>query len=373
MAYKVPTVQDMINTSTKKPSATTTSGSAGKNLIGSIYSSVTNNPMVKANLDIAKRIGGSIYDAANSPDPAPTVDYAALMAQQQAQFDAQLQALKQAQIDSRVNALDSQKTSALSGLDAEQSNLSPMYYNKRNQAGARSDIGALNFAQFMSSRGVQGNAAALPEIYKNVGLQSQIGALDQQETSDNASIEARRSGINSAYESDLAAAKADIDAQTMAAQIEQQRLDQTNALEASKTVTAAKTTADNTAYARMQDTKNEYNQNIGQFAADFLAQYNKVKNDGDPSNDWQLDPLMAAHEQKKQGLEEAKASEAKATESKQKETVDNAIQIFGQLGYLTPEMADILKSYGLPTDIVSLQKLKAQNSGGNGEKPWYLQ
>jgi hypothetical protein len=266
-----------------------------------------------------------------------TIDYA-----------AQLQALKNAQIKSRINALDSQRSGALSGLDAEQSGLSPMYYNKRNQAGARSDIGALNFAQFMASRGVQGNAGNLPEIYKNVGLQSQIGALDQQEASDNAGIEARRSGINSAYESDVAAAKADIEAQTMQAQIEQQRADATNLIRQQELAAASKTTADNTNYSRMQDTKQDYKNNIGQFAANFLAEYNKIKNDGDSSNDYQLAPLMAEHEQKK--------AEAQAKYQKQ--------------GYVSEDIAEAL---GLPVGTMTdayKAKQESTDSKTSYERAW---
>jgi hypothetical protein len=227
-------------------------------------------------------------------------------------YEAQLKALRDAQYQARAEALDKQRNSSLSDLDSEKSKIAPRYYDKRNQAGAQSDVGALNFAQFMASRSIQGNAGAMPEIYRNNALQSNIGALNQQEATENANIESRRSDINRAYESDLAAAKADIDAQTMAAQIEQQRIDATNALEQQKYNTQLKTAADVTAYNRLQDAKGEYANTVGQFSNDYQAEIEKVANDGDPTNDWQLQYLSAARAQKMKDQKEQEAAAAAA-------------------------------------------------------------
>jgi hypothetical protein len=133
--------------------------------------------------------------------------------------------LKKAQLKSRMAALDKSRTSALSSLDAEQSSIAPTYYDKRNQAAARSDVGALNFAQYMASRGIKGSAGAMPEIYRNAALQGQLGALDQAEASANADIARRRSGVESAYASDAAAANADVEAQALQAYINQMNAD----------------------------------------------------------------------------------------------------------------------------------------------------
>ena len=63
----------------------------------------------------------------------------------------------------------------------QESTIKDTYYNQRNRAAADADVGAYNFAQYMASRGIKGNAGAMPEIYRNVGLQNRLGGLGQQE------------------------------------------------------------------------------------------------------------------------------------------------------------------------------------------------
>jgi hypothetical protein len=320
------------------------------------YSKVANfwSPIVNANLDIAKRIGSAVTNQYTTN-----------------QNNASIQALYDAQLESTLNELEKQRNSALSGLDTEQGTLKDTYYNKRNQAGARSDIGALNFAQFMASRGVQGNAGAMPEIYRNAALQGQIGALDQQEAQGNADIEARRSQINSAYQNDVA----------------QQRIDQAAALEQQRYDTQMKTQADVTAYNRLQDTKNEYANTVGRFGDNYQAEYDKVANDNDPSNDWQLAILAAARQGKiddanKKYQQQGYVSEDIASalnlpvgsmtdaykkqqqEAAAKQQVDNAMKMFAQLGYLTPEMVQILGAYGVSQDDIT-RMYRNQSTGGS--------
>jgi hypothetical protein len=273
------------------------------------------SPIIGANVDMAKRIGSSIMDATSSEPIVPTVDY-----------EAMLQELKEAQYQSRAEALGKQRDSALSGLDTEKSTIAPKYYDKRNQTAAASDKGALNFAQFMASRGISGNAGAMPEIYRNASLQGQIGALNQQEMQDNASIESRRSDINSAYERDLAAARSEVEAQALQATIEQQRIDQANALEAQRYNTQLKTQADVTAYNRLQDTKQDYANTIGQYSADYQAQINNVLGDGDPSNDWQADYLGAARAKKIQDQKDAEAAAVAAAAKSDQQAFENDLK-----------------------------------------------
>jgi len=141
-----------------------------------------------------------------------------------------IEQLKAAQRQSRIASLDKAKTSALGSLDTEKANVAPTYYDKRNQAAAASDVGAMNFAQYMAARGIKGAAGAMPEIYRNAGLQGQIGALDQQEASNLANIERQRSNVESGYASDVASANADVEAQAMQAMINQYNADRANRL-----------------------------------------------------------------------------------------------------------------------------------------------
>jgi hypothetical protein len=362
------------------------------------YTKVANfwSPIINANLDVAKRIGSSVMNAASSEPSYPMIDYEALLAQQQAQYEAQIKAMKEAQIQSRINALNSQRTSALSGLDTAQSNLAPMYYDKRNQAAAASDKGALNFAQFMASRGVQGNAGAMPEIYRNAALQGQIGALNQQELSENAAIEAQRRDINAAYESDVEAARADAEAQALQNTLNMQMQAQKDALEQARYDAQLKNQADVTAYNRLQDTKNAYADTVGRYSANYQEEINRVQNDNDPSNDWQLAILAAARQQKiddankkyqQQGyvsediasalglpvgtMTDAYKKEQESAAAKQQ--VDNAMKMFAQLGYLTPEMVRILGAYGVSQDDITRMyrnQTTGGSSGGNYGLSW---
>jgi hypothetical protein len=297
------------------------------------------------------------------------------------------QALYDAQLEATLNALEKQRNSALSGLDVEKGVLTDTYYNKRNRAGAKSDIGALNFAQFMASRGVQGNAGAMPEIYRNAALQGQIGALDQQEAQGNADIEARRSQINSAYQNDVASARANTEAMALQAQIEQQRIDAANALEQSRYDSTQANAADVTAYNRLQDTKSSYANTVSRFGDNYQAEIDKVANDNDPSNDWQLAILAAARQGKiddanKKYQQQGYVSEDIASalnlpvgsmtdaykkqqqEAAAKQQVDNAMKMFAQLGYLTPEMVQILGAYGVSQDDIT-RMYRNQSTGGS--------
>jgi hypothetical protein len=132
-----------------------------------------------------------------------------------------LKELADAQRRSRIAKLDQAKAAALSALDTEQANLDPMYYGKRNEAAATSEVGAMNFAQYMASRGIKGNAGAMPEIYRQAGLQGQIGALDQAQARDMSDIERQRGLIGTNYAFDVAQANADVDSQSMQMLIDQ--------------------------------------------------------------------------------------------------------------------------------------------------------
>ena len=106
--------------------------------------------------------------------------------------------------ESYITALENALRSNISQLESELAKIQPFYYDKRNEAAASSDIGALNFAQYMASRGVKGAAAGLPEIYRNAALQQRIGTLDAAEAQDVAEVERTRSDIQREYEANLA-------------------------------------------------------------------------------------------------------------------------------------------------------------------------
>jgi hypothetical protein len=131
----------------------------------------------------------------------------------------------EAQRKARSAALDKARESALASLTEREAGIKPRYYDAGNIAAAQSDIGALNFAQYMASRGVKGSQGGMPEIYRNAALQGQLGALERQKQAEYDKIARDRAGIQQAYEQDRLAALADLDAQALQAYINQMNAD----------------------------------------------------------------------------------------------------------------------------------------------------
>lgn len=133
--------------------------------------------------------------------------------------------MQDAQRTSRIAALDKYRTNASSALDTQEAGIDPAYYNRKNTVAANSDIGAMNFAQFMASRGIKGASGAMPEIYRNNALQGNLGELERQQQGEHDQIARNRAGIETNYQADVAAANADIDAQGLQAYINQMNAD----------------------------------------------------------------------------------------------------------------------------------------------------
>jgi hypothetical protein len=164
-----------------------------------------------------------IKSTSTTPDEPIYGVFGGYSAPEQPQYDPteMINQLKEAERRARIAALEKARTTALAGLETEKANIAPVYYDKRNQAAAASDVSAMNFAQYAAARGIKGAAGAMPEIYRQAGLQGQIGALDRAEANALANIERQRSGIESSYASDVAAAEADVESNAMQALIDQ--------------------------------------------------------------------------------------------------------------------------------------------------------
>lgn len=218
--------------------------------------------------------------------------------------------LADAQRASRIAALDKARSNAMTALDTEQANIAPVYYDKRNQAAAQSDVGAMNFAQYMAARGIKGAAGAMPEIYRNASLQGQLGALDRQEASQLGAIERQRANVESGYASDVAAAEADIQSQAMQNAINQMNADREFAMQQAALEWEIKRANQERQKAAEDAARQDWLATIGRYADDYQAQINAVQNDGDPSNDWQIPYLQAARQNKISDLDAAAAKAA---------------------------------------------------------------
>jgi hypothetical protein len=133
---------------------------------------------------------------------------------------------KNAQIQSAMATLQKSRDAALSNLTAEKATIQPKYYQKRNAESVQSQLGAKNFAEFMAQRGgANSGTSSQAELARNVALQGNIGALNQQEAGDYATNARRVTDVQNSYESDLAAAKAGAEATAMQQMIQQMNAD----------------------------------------------------------------------------------------------------------------------------------------------------
>ena len=301
-----------------------------------------------------------------TPPPSTTDPYAGLEVKQQ-QLADQLKA-------SKIAALDKVRTGANSALDTEASTIAPQYYDKRNQAAAASDVGAENFVQYMASRGIKGSAGGMPEIYRNTALQGQIGALNQQEQAANNDIASRRSGIETNYQSDVAAANADAEAVSLQNYIDNMKLaaSQKVADNAAMGMTSTGQTTlegQRAADTRQADLVAAYQANIGRFADNYQQEINNVQNDGDPTNDWQIAPLEAARTQKKEAQATAEAAAAKAKSVAEQQQYDNEMKLWVAEGTASRDYPSLGLKAGDRTGSYNLGAINAATAQKNANKP----
>lgn len=230
-----------------------------------------------------------------------------------AMIQQKIDALAEAQKASTLAALDSQRTNTLNSLtksmntglanlDTAQYNIGQSFYDQRNQAAGASDVGAYNYGQKAAALGIEGNAAMQPEIYRNVGLQNALSRLGASEAAQNAEIQQQRATLLNNYNSDLDAANQTYATGALAAGADSDMARLSAQIQAMKEQ-AAKADKQTAADRQM------FLDTIGQYSNDYQAQYDKVANDGDPSNDWQLNYLSAARQDKIRELEAAKAAQ----------------------------------------------------------------
>jgi hypothetical protein len=297
------------------------------------------------------------YDTQPQTDP-----YADMLAE----IERRQRELAEAQRQSRIAALSKQKEQALSSLQAEEAALKPYYYDLRNRTAAQSDIAAKNFAEYMAAQGIRGSAAGLPEIYRQSALQGQLGTLSRQEAADIADIARRRSGIESAYESDVAAAMADIDAQTLQNYIDNMRIIQAQRI--ADLAAQGKTSTGELTLQGREAQQNELARQAALLAARYYDDIQAYINTLDPNDP--LVPYLYAERRKKIQAEAEKAAAAAAAASEEEQRAwKRAFDLFQSTGRITSaEQAQIL---GLPMDAtvadVDIARMNAQTSRMNAE------
>ena len=132
---------------------------------------------------------------------------------------------KKARIASMLASLDKMYEAQLEAIAEEEAGVRPRYYDERNRIQGQSDVNALNFAQYMAGRGIQGSAGGMNELYRNAALQGELGRLSRQEQAMYDSLARDRARLKNAYESDKVLAASDIEAQGLQSLINQMNAD----------------------------------------------------------------------------------------------------------------------------------------------------
>lgn len=131
-------------------------------------------------------------------------------------FKSYADQLKAAQLQAQMAALGKARDSSLSNLTNERGKIQPLYYGKRNETSTGSQLQAKNFAEYMAQRGQSNSGASgQAELSRNVALQGNIGRLNQDEANAFINNDRMVTDTNNAYESDVASANANIEAQAM--------------------------------------------------------------------------------------------------------------------------------------------------------------
>lgn len=220
----------------------------------------------------------------------------------------------------KIAGLERVRAEALGALGAEEEAIAPAFAEQRAAQRAASRLGAQQFAEFMAQRGLtRAGGAALGETQRLGALQAGLGALGRQEVQRLADIERRRTGIETGFAQDVEAAKAGIQAEALQRQIEEGRRAETQA-------------------------RQDYLATIGRFAQDYMAEIERVRDDGDPTNDWQIPYLEAARQHKvaTEGRDPVTGELLPFEPEVTPMTRNEAMKLWSIVGAATPEIAKTL-------------------------------
>lgn len=131
----------------------------------------------------------------------------------------QLNAARKQQV---MAGLDKSRQSALMNLQGERSAVAPRYTEQRAQTAAGSQQAFRNIQEFLQARGsTRAGSAIQTEINRQGTLQNNLGSLNRQEAASYDDINRRMTGVNNAFESDVASASAGIEGDRMQSLINQ--------------------------------------------------------------------------------------------------------------------------------------------------------
>lgn len=128
-------------------------------------------------------------------------------------YEQELNNLRNAQKNAAVADLQKTRDTSLSNLTAEEAKIRPEYASQRSAANANNRVAARNFQEYLANTGrANSGIGAQYEMSRQNSLQSGLNAINAAEAQSVADIARRRSDIENAYNTGLASANAQVEA-----------------------------------------------------------------------------------------------------------------------------------------------------------------
>lgn len=128
-------------------------------------------------------------------------------------YEQELQNLRNAQKNAAVADLQATRDTSLSNLSAEEAKIKPEYAAQRSTANANNRVAARNFQEYLANTGrANSGIGAQYEMSRQNSLQNGLNAINAAEAQSLADIARRRSDIENAYNTNLASANAQVEA-----------------------------------------------------------------------------------------------------------------------------------------------------------------
>ena len=242
-------------------------------------------------------------------------------------------------------------------LGQEESAVDPRFRKQESLIGVNDTMSRMAADKSRATQGLSASGATgQDEMAQNVITQGSLGASREQEQNIRADIERRMTEAQSLRDQGIATAESEADITMM-----QNKLYELDALTAKQD--AAELTSKSEAEAKDAQIKADYLSTIGRFYGDFQAEINRVKNDGDPSNDWQIAPLEQARQSKiaQEGLDQqGRPIPVDNTAQIQEATYNKALEKWKNGLPLTPEEMTALNV------TTSVKPVEQKTTGGGG-------
>jgi hypothetical protein len=248
---------------------------------------------------------------------------------QMTDYSKELEALKQAQIARITGNLTSKYNQTVADINSNINKVAPTYDAKRLQTQSDSQLQAKNFAEFLANRGLsRSGTSQQAELNRNMQLQQAFNQYDKQQADDMAYYQKQLDDARSAYNRDKynaeQQAESDYLSQLIQTKAKQDEIRNANYWKQYDAERQAKIDEENRIQNRykmgeekqkaMEQAFKDKIAGLGdQF--DYKGEIQKIKNDGDPSNDWQAYYLMQENQ--------------KNIENKLKTTIETEKNTFG--------------------------------------------